>query len=159
MATHLKNLNTLSLLGIESGDITLKEILELFPKIKVLEIFFKKSFKDSQVLDFLKGQKLGDGSYKFAWPKTILLNIFTYYPNEEEFYDFQMVERTISRKSGQLTFSDDGSYRAKPCILRVTLQQSPGCYDHLRVFKNYKYYFDVEIDFYQFMLFKFELRT
>uniref|UniRef100_A0A0N5BZR4 F-box domain-containing protein n=1 Tax=Strongyloides papillosus TaxID=174720 RepID=A0A0N5BZR4_STREA len=157
MAAHFKDLHTLSLHGIKSDDITLKEIFDLFPKIKVLEVFYKKSFKDSQVLDFFKGQKLNDGSYKFVWPKTVLLNIFTYYPNEEEFHDFQMVEKTIPRKSGQLLYSPDRSYfKGKTDILRVTLQQSSGCYNHLEVFKAYSCEMFYELLFYQDLLYGFE---
>uniref|UniRef100_A0A0K0FZF6 F-box domain-containing protein n=1 Tax=Strongyloides venezuelensis TaxID=75913 RepID=A0A0K0FZF6_STRVS len=155
MAAHLNNLDTLSLHGIESDEITLKEIFELFKSVKVLEVFFKKSFKNSQILDYFKGQKLSDGSCKFIWPKTICLNIYTYYPNKEEFYDFHMIEKIIPRKSGQLIFAFDKLYfEDETDIFRVTLQQSPGCYNHLKVFRNDLYKINPKLGFYEDLLYK-----
>ncbi|CEF65094.1 Hypothetical protein SRAE_1000334700 [Strongyloides ratti] len=152
MAKKFKNIEILSLHEVLSNDLTIIEIFRLFPSLKILEVFFSKSFKSSGIMDFFKGEPVENESYKFKWPKTKFLNIFTYYPEEYEFNELKLIEKQIPRKSGQLIISKD-KYNANQLgekdLLRITLQTHSECCNYLNVFMN-KFFFDnVPVSFYK----------
>uniref|UniRef100_A0A0K0EGX2 F-box domain-containing protein n=1 Tax=Strongyloides stercoralis TaxID=6248 RepID=A0A0K0EGX2_STRER len=157
IAKNLKNLEIISLYGIESNDITLDKILELFSNVKVLEVFFKKSFKKSEILEFLKGKKLDNGHQEFIWPKITCLNIFTFYPKKTELNELYKIEKKIPRKCGQLLFDIDKLYFetvAETNIFRITLQKCSGCYKYLKTFRNNIFKITSKIGFYEDKLFE-----
>uniref|UniRef100_A0A0N5BUJ6 F-box domain-containing protein n=1 Tax=Strongyloides papillosus TaxID=174720 RepID=A0A0N5BUJ6_STREA len=152
MAKHFKNIEILSLHEVKSGSTTISKILRLFPSIKILEVFFAKSFQSSKVLEFFKGDKDENGSYRFKWPNVKCLNIFTYYPETVELNEFRMIEKRIPRKCGQLIIGKDKyhiNHGNEKDLLRITLQNYSGCWNYLKVFMNKHFFDNIPISFYK----------
>uniref|UniRef100_A0A0K0E931 F-box domain-containing protein n=1 Tax=Strongyloides stercoralis TaxID=6248 RepID=A0A0K0E931_STRER len=152
MAKKFRNIEILSLHEVSSSDITITEIFNLFPSLKILEVFYLKSLKSSGFLDFLKGNNIEDDVYKFKWPTTKFLNIFTYYPDEYELNELKIIEKKIPRKSGQLIISKD-KYNINQVdekdLLRITLQNHSECRNYLKVFMNQYFFDNVPVGFYK----------
>ncbi|CEF64680.1 Hypothetical protein SRAE_1000293300 [Strongyloides ratti] len=135
IANNLKNIEILSLHEVESEDITMIEIFELFPRVNCLEVFFSKSFESSKVSDVLANEN----RTRLKWPKTIILNIFTLFNDHNELEELRNMIRNTPLKSGQTNLAIQ-SYR-KPSendllkLTRITFQKCSGCSEYFKVFK------------------------
>uniref|UniRef100_A0A0N5CAI8 F-box domain-containing protein n=2 Tax=Strongyloides papillosus TaxID=174720 RepID=A0A0N5CAI8_STREA len=135
ISSNLRNLEILSLHEVESDEITLVEIFELFPAIKCLEVFFSKSFNSCKLIEVMTNKE----DDKLKWPKTTILNIFTLYCEDNELNKLRKIVSNTPLKSGQANLAIQ-SYRkfsgtSLLRLIRMTFQRCSGCSDYFKVFK------------------------
>uniref|UniRef100_A0A0N4ZNV2 F-box domain-containing protein n=1 Tax=Parastrongyloides trichosuri TaxID=131310 RepID=A0A0N4ZNV2_PARTI len=127
LSKYCQQITCLSLKGIKSRQIRIKDILNRFGNLYLLDMKYAPSYKFSIILKDLTLKIKETDKYKLKWPNILVLCIFCPEVTNDQKNFLQSVIENTPRKCGQAVIFNEAFSNEK---LKFVMQKCSGCYNN-----------------------------